>query len=126
MRLRTLLILGTVVAWLFALGLLLGPAIILKFFGFTGTPTELLLAQLIGAGLIGVGILSLMARNFADGQATSAVLLSFLVASAVAFVVSLLAMIGKVLKGGAPWVIVVLFLLFAAGYAYFQFFGPRE
>ncbi len=126
MRLRTLLLLGMVIALLFALGLLLGPAIILKFFGFPGTPAEVLLAQVIGAGLIGVGIMSWFAKDFADAQALTAVLVSFFIASAVAFVVALLGMIAKVPKGGNAWIAVVLFLLFAAGFAYFQFFGPRE
>ena len=69
MRLRSLLLLGTVLSLLFALALLLGPAIILKFFGLTGSVTEVLLAQLIGAGLIGVGVLSWFAKDFADAHA---------------------------------------------------------
>lgn len=126
MRLRSLLLLGMVIALLFALALLLGPAIILKFFGFPGTPAEVLLAQLIGAGLIGVGIMSWFAKDFTDGQTVQATLISLFIASAVAFVVSLLGVIGKVPKSGNAWIIVILFLLFAAGFAYFQFFGPRE
>jgi hypothetical protein len=126
MRLRLLLLLGMVIALLFALALLLGPAIILKFFGLPGTPAEVLLAQLIGAGLIGVGIMSWFAKDFTDGQTVQAMLVSLFVASAVAFVVSLLGVIGKVPKSANAWIIVVLFLLFAAGFAYFQFFGPRE
>lgn len=126
MRLRTLFLLGMVVSFLFALGLLLGPAIILKFFGFTGTATEVLLAQVIGAGLVGVGILSWFAKDFAEPGAISATLISFFIAGAVAFIVSLLGMIAKVLKSGNAWVAVVLFLVFAGGFGYFQFFGPRE
>jgi hypothetical protein len=126
MRLRSLLLLGMVVALLFALGLLLGPAIILKFFGLPGTPAEVLLAQLMGAGLIGVGIMSWFAKDFADPQTTMAVLVSLFIASAVAFVVALLGMIAKVPKGGNAWIVVILFLIFGAGFAYFQFFGPRD
>ena len=126
MRLRSLFLLCMVLAFLFALALLLGPAIVLKFFGLTGSPTESLLAQLIGAGLIGVGVLSWFAKDFADAQAVQATVVSLFLASAVAFVVGLLAVLAKVPKSGNAWVGVVLFLAFAVGFAYFQFFGPRE
>jgi len=126
MRLRSVLLLGTILAFLFALALLLGPAIVLKFFGLTGSPTEALLAQLIGAGLIGVGILCWFAKDFADAHALQAAVVSLFVTSAVAFVVGLLAVLAKVPKSANAWIGVVLFLLFAIGFAYFQFLGPRE
>ncbi len=126
MRLRSLLLIGMVLAFLFALALLLGPAIILKWFGLTGSPTEALLAQLVGAGLIGVGVMSWFAKDFADAQALQGTVLALFIASAVAFVVSLLGILSKVAKGGNAWIVVILFLLFAIGFAYFQFFGPRE
>jgi hypothetical protein len=126
MRLRSILILAMILAFLFALALLLGPAIVLKFFGFTGTPTEALLAQVIGAGLIGVGAICWFAKDFAEAEALQGAVISLFIASAVAFVVSLLGVLAKVTKGANAWIPVVLFLLFAIGFAYFQFFGPRE
>src|SRR5512143_2772985 len=127
MRLRSLLLIGMVVAFLFALALLLGPTIILKFFGLPGTPAEALLAQLIGAGLIGVGIVSWFAKDFADAQALTGTVLALFIAAAISFVVTLLAVLGKtVIRSGNGWIAVILFLVFAVGFAYFQFFGPRE
>ncbi len=126
MRLRTLLMIGMVIAFLFALALLLGPTIILKFFGLPGTPAEALLGQLIGAGLIGVGIMSWFAKDYVDAQALTGTTLALFIAAAVAFVVSLLAVMAKVPRGGNAWIAVILFLVFAVGFAYFQFFGPRE
>lgn len=127
MRLRTLLIIGMIIAFLFGLALLLGPAIIVKFFGLPGTPAEALLGQLIGAGLIGVGIVSWFARDLADSAALQGTVLGLFITAAIAFIVSLLAVLGKtVVRGGNAWVAVILFLVFAVGFAYFQFFGPRE
>jgi hypothetical protein len=114
-----------VLAFLFALALLLGPAIILKFFGLTGSATEVLLAQLVGAGLIGVGVISWFAKDY-DAAAMHGTVLALFVASAVAFVVALLGVLAKVPKSANAWIVVILFLVFAAGFAYFQFFGPRE
>jgi hypothetical protein len=115
-----------ILAFLFALALLLGPSIVLKFFGFTGTPTESLLAQVIGAGLIGIGAMCWFAKDYADAASLQGAVIPLFVASAVAFVVTLLGVLAKVTKGGNAWIPVILFLLFAGGFAYFQFFGPRE
>ncbi len=126
MRLRSLFLLGTALALLFALGFLLGPAIILKFFGLTTGKTEVFLAQGIGAGLVGLGVLSFFAKDFADAQALQGTVLSLFFCSAIAFVVSLLAVLSQVTRASSAWLIVILFLVFAAGFAYFQFLGPRE
>ncbi len=127
MTLRNLLIIGMIIALLMGLALLLGPAIILRFFGLPGTAAEQLLAQLIGAGLIGVGIVSWFAKDYTDAQALQGTVLGLFVAGAIAFIVSLLAVLSKqVVRGGPAWIAVILFAIFAVGFAYFQFFGPRE
>ena len=55
MKLRTLFILDAIVSLLLAIGFLLGPATLLKFFGFTTGKTEVLLVQVLGAALAGFG-----------------------------------------------------------------------
>ena len=53
--------------------------------------------------------------------------LALLVTAVIAFIVSLLAVLSKtVARSANAWIPVILFLLFAAGLAYFQFIGPRE
>ncbi len=126
MRLRMFLLVGTVLSLLFALALLLGPATILKFFGLTGSVTEVLLAQLLGAGLVGVGLLSWFAKDFTDAQALRGTVIALLATAAVAFVVTLLGILAKVPKGNTTWIAAVLFLAFTLGFAYFQFVGPRD
>jgi hypothetical protein len=125
MRLRSLLLLGMIVSFLFALALLLKPDIILKFFGLPGTAAEQLLAQLIGAGLIGIGVVSWFAKDF-EASALQGTVIALFIAGAVAFVVSLLGVLAKVPRTGNAWIVVVLFLIFTAGFAYFQFIGPRD
>ncbi len=126
MRLRSLFLLGMVISLLFALALLLGPETILKFFGLSTGKTELLLAKTIGAGLIGVGLMCWFAKDFTDPAAVQGTNLSFFVAAAVAFVVALLGILGQTTRATSAWLVVVLFLAFALGFAYFQFIGPRE
>ncbi len=126
MKLRSLFILNTVVALLFALVFLLGPAFALKFFGLTQGKSELLLAQVIGSALVGFGFLAWFARDYADPGATQGALVSLFIFNAIGFVVTLLGVLSQVTRTGAIWLVVILFLLFAVGYAYFQFAGPRE
>ncbi len=125
MRLRSLLLIGGVLALLVGLALLLGPATVLKFFGLPGTPAEQLLGQLIGAGMIGIAVMSWFASNETGGL--NGTVLAMLVTAVIAFIVSLLAVLSKtVARSGNAWIPVILFLLFALGLAYFQFIGPRE
>jgi hypothetical protein len=126
MKLRNLFLTETIISLLFAVALLLGPATILKFFGLTQGKTELLLAQILGAGLVGLGALAWFARDFADMQASRGAVVSLLTFNAIGFVVALLGLLSQVTRAGSAWLIVIIFLLFAAGYAYFQFIGPRE
>ncbi len=126
MKLRTLYILDAVVSVLLAVGFLLGPATLLKFFGFTQGKTEVLLVQVAGAALIGFAVLAWFGKDFADPQAVRGTLTALLTFSAIGFVVILLGLLSQVTRQGSAWVIAVLFALAAAGYGYFEFAGPRE
>jgi len=126
MKLRTLFALDAAVSMLLALGFLLRPEISLKFFGLSSGKTEVLLAQLLGAALVGFAALAWFGRDAADMQGlqgTMAALLSF---SAIGFVVMLLGIMAQVTRAGSIWLLAALFLLSAAGYAYFQFTGASE
>ena len=112
MKLSNLYLLSAAVAFIFALGLLLGPTTILTMFHLTTTNTDKLLAQLIGASLT-------------DQQAQDGAAITLFVFNLIAFIVSLLAVFSKV-WGAAGWVAVVIFLLFGFGFGYFQFIGPKE
>ena len=126
MKLRTFFILDAIVSLLVALGFLLGPTTLLKFFGLSTGKTELMLTQLIGAALVGFGALAWFGKDAEDLPAIQGITASLLIFSAIGFVVTLLAVLAQVTRAGSFWVLVLLFLLSAGGYAYFQFAGPRE
>ncbi len=126
MKLRTLFLIDLVVSLLFALVFLLRPDVTLKFFGLTSGKTEILLAQVIGAALIGFACLCWFAKDYTDPQAVQGAVMSLLVYSAIGFVVTLLGVLSQTTRAGSAWIVVVLYLLFTAGFAYFQFAGPRE
>ncbi len=130
-RLRTLLIVHAIVMLVLAAGLLLAPKTILNLFGLTvGTAVKPnasmnLVGQLLGATLIVPGLLSWFAGNMEEG-AQRWVAISLLIFDAVSFGVSFfVGMLPKVMSI-AGWILVVVFLLFAVGFAYFIFMRPAE
>lgn len=126
MKLRTLFILDAIVSALLAVGFLLGPSTLLKFFGFTTGKTEVLLVQVLGAALIGFAVLAWFAKDFADAGAIRGAVGAMIAFNAIGFVVVLLGLLSQVTRAGSAWLIAVLFLAAAAGYGYFEFAGPRE
>jgi hypothetical protein len=126
MKLRTLFALDAAVSVLFALGFLLGPATMLKFLGLTQGKTEVLLAQILGAALIGFATLAWFGSRAVDSQSLQGTLAALISFSGIGFVVMLLSVMAQVTRAGGAWALATLFLLSAVGYAYFQFAGPRE
>jgi hypothetical protein len=126
MKLRTFVAWDAAVSVLVAIGFLLGPATLLKFLGFSTGKTEVLLVQLLGAALLGFATLAWQARDVADAHALRGIITSLLVFSALAFVVALIGMFSQSTRAGTAWLLVVLFLLAASGYGYFEFIGPAE
>ena len=124
-KLRNLLILNGVVLVLFALGLLLMPTALLDLFGFGSGVTAKLLGQLVGVELLANGLLSIFAMDVKEYSMRRALTLSFFIADGIGFIVS----VGGVLSGAMNalgWVIVLVYLLLAVGFGYFQFIGPAE
>ena len=131
-RLRNLLIVHAVVMLILAAGLLLAPRTILNLFGLTVGATVKynaslnLVAQILGAALIVPGLLSWFAMGMEEAGARRWIAISLLIFNAVSFGVSFfVGMLPKVMSA-AGWILVVLFLLFAVGFAYFLFLRPSE
>ena len=131
MKLRYVFVLNTIVALIFAAGLLLAPRTILGLFGVTvGSSVNFnaslnFVAQLLGASLVLPGLLTSFAAGMADASARRSVVISLFVFQVVGFAVSLLGMLSKVMSV-TGWLVVGLFLIFALGYAYFLFMNSSE
>src|SRR5215207_8490805 len=120
MKLRNLYLLNTVVSLGFALGfLLLGP-LLLGLLGMDNTASARTLAQLIAVELIVGGVITLLARDVTDAQATSAINTGNFIAGVVGTMVALLA----TLSGGMGWfgyVVTAVYFFLAVAFGYFQF-----
>lgn len=119
MTLRNMFTLNAVLAAFFGAAFVLAPAQTMAPYGATLPAHGLAIAQLLGAALVGVGVLTWRARQLAEADAQRVIVPSLLVANGISAAVLLLAQ----LKGPGNvfgWLTLALYLLLAAAYGYFQ------
>jgi hypothetical protein len=125
LNLRTVFLVNSVVLFVFALGLLLGPMPVLKLFGLSTGNTELLAAQFFGTALVSIALLTWFARDFTDQTASRATALALFFGAICGLVVTLLGTLSRVIRSNS-WILILLYLLFIAAYGYLQFFKQSE
>ncbi len=123
MRLRALLMIAAVIATVFGVAFVVAPGALLSIYGVTLDKAGTLVAQLLGASLIGLAVLDWFARNVTDPEAQRAVALANLVSDGVGFVVILIGQLAGV-ANSLNWSTVVIYLLLALGFGYVQFMKP--
>jgi hypothetical protein len=119
-KLRNLLMAGAVVTLIFGLSLVVIPDLLLSLYGITVNDAGILIARLFGAAFLGFTVLNWSARRAADSEVLRGIVLANLMMDAVGFVVTLLGQLAG-LSNALGWSCVALYLLFALGFAYFQF-----
>ncbi len=123
MKLTTLLVFNAIVALVYGVGFVLVPATVLTLYGATVSPSANLVGQLFGVTLIGIGLICWLARNVTDPGAQRAIVLAQLIATVIGAIVAVMGTISGVMNA-VGWSAVVIYLLLALGYAYFQFAKP--
>ena len=125
MTLRNFLTVASIVAFAFGLGFVLVTLPLVSLYNVTLNAGGVFVGQLFGAALIGFGVLNWFARSVTDSKAVRAVVLANLVGDALGFVIALLGQLtGLVGVNQLGWSTVVIYLLLALGFAYFQFVKP--
>ena len=123
MKLKTLLVFNAIVALVYGVGFVLVPATVLTLYGATVSPSANLVGQFFGVTLIGIGLICWLARNVTDPGAQRAIVLAQLIATVIGVIVAVMGTISGVMNA-VGWSAVVIYLLLALGYAYFQFAKP--
>ena len=121
MKLKTLMIINSVVAIVFGVLFVIVPAQAYSCYNITADEQLIYMGRLFGSALIGFAILTWIARNAADSDARKAILYALFAADCIGFVVSLIGQISNVVNA-LGWSTVVIYLLLALGFGYFQFF----
>lgn len=123
MKLSYLMIVSAVVAVIFGIAFVLASGSLMALYGATLNPAGTVIAQLFGAALIGFAVVNWFARNAKEGEALRAIVLANLVSDTIGFIMALLGQLAGVVNA-LGWSTVVIYLLLALGFAYFQFMRP--
>ncbi len=123
MKLGQLMVIKAIICLLFGIGMVLIPAALMGLYGSTLGKGGAMMTQLLGASFVLLGLLLVLARNDPGSQALRAIVLAVFIGDTIGFVVALIAQIsGSV--GALGWTTVVIYLLLALGFGYFQFLKP--
>ena len=120
MKLKTLMIINTIVACVFGVTFVIIPWQVYSLYGIESSDTLNYMGQLFGGALIGFGLLSWRARNAAKSDALDAIIFSFFIADCIGFVVALIGQLNNVVNTFG-WSTVAIYFLLALGFGYFQF-----
>ncbi len=123
MKLKTLMIIKSVICVSFGFLLLVFPGFLLNLMGADLGSGGLFTARLYGAALVGSLLLSWFSRESGQSTALRAIILDFFVYDGVGLIVTLFAVLTGVLNW-LGWGIVAVYLFLTVSYGYFWFNDP--
>lgn len=125
MKFSTFMVIYAIVTAVFGLGFILAPGQILPIYGVAPDVALRLIGQFFGAVLVSLALLTWLVRNLSDSEARRAIVLALLVGETIGFILALIGQLNGVFNA-LGWSVVVVYLFFALGLAYFQFFKPAS
>jgi FtsH-binding integral membrane protein len=123
-KLSNFLVVKAVISLAFGIAFALIPVVAMSLYGVTLDRGGTLMAQFLGACLIGIGLICWLDRN-ADPQALQGITLALCISDTVGFIAALLGQLSG-LTNALGWVNVVIWLLLALGLGYFRFLKPSD
>jgi hypothetical protein len=124
MKLSTFLSIVSVVAVLFGISFEAAPVEVLAQYGITADQYTAFMSRFFGVALINVGLIAWLARNIVDPLGRRSIVLAGLIADILGFLVALQGQIHGV-ANALGWSTVLIYGLFAIGFASFQF-APKS
>ena len=125
MKFSTFMVIYALVSAVFGLGFVLMPGQILPIYGVEPDAALRLIGQFFGAALLSLALLSWLARNLSDSESRRAIVLALLVGEAIGFIFALIGQFNGILNV-LGWSVVIVYLIFTLGLAYFQFSKPAS
>ena len=113
-------VIASMLGLVFGLAFLLAPAQLMSFYGMTLDPAGQWIGRFLGAQLVGLAIITWVARNTPTGGALSAVMIGNLVGSTIALALAVLQGVTGI-GNALVWSTAVVYAFLAAGFGYFQF-----
>ena len=124
MKLRTFLMIASILALAYAAGLILMPAFMNSTYGFGGSASEILLSRFFGVELLVLGLITWLAKDM-TGAGVRPIITGSLIGNAVGTIIALMGTLSGVMNT-AGWSAVAIYLLLTLGFAYFQFMAPAK
>jgi len=125
MKLKTLLVIKTLVSLAFGLPILIVPGRLLSLFGLTLNADGMFMAREYGGALLGIAALCWFARNSEGARALKAIILFGFYYDLINLFVSLHANLSG-LMNPLGWGIVAIYLFFTIGFGYFLVRKPVD
>jgi hypothetical protein len=120
MKLSSFLTIVAVVGVLFGIAFVAAPAETLMQYGITADRYVAFMSRFFGLTLLTVGLIFWFARSVTDPVARRAFLIAGLIGDIIGFVVALQGQLSG-LTNALGWLTIVIYGVFALGFAYFQF-----
>jgi hypothetical protein len=124
MNLRSFLTIAAVIALFYALGSLFMTTQMGAMYGFGNNPSEILLGRFFGVELLVLGITYWLARDTSPANARPFII-GGLIGNLVGAYISVMGTLSGAMNS-LGWSSVVVYLLLALGFAYFQFMAPAK
>ena len=119
MKLRSFLTFKAVISCIFGILFLLVPAWSMSIFGVSLGAEGVLMTRFFGVGMLAMGLICAFHRT-QDRRSLTEILLALFIADTIGFIVALSGQLAGLLNP-VGWIIVLLWLFFAAGLGYFRF-----
>ena len=123
MKLSNFLTLKAVISTFFGIAFVLVPVSLLAIYGVALDASGVMMAQMSGVSLIGIGLICWFSRN-ADSSLLSGITLSLLIADGLGFVLMLRSQLSGQMNA-MGWTAVAMYLLLTLGFGYFYFVKPE-
>jgi hypothetical protein len=120
MKLSTLMVINSIIAFVFGIAFVVIPWQVLSLYGTQPSPELNYVSQLFGGALLGFAVLTWTARNAGESDARKAIVKALFIGDGVGFIVALIAQLNNVVNN-LGWSTVVIYLLLAIGFGYFSF-----
>lgn len=124
MKLKTLLVLNAFVGVGSALTAILLGEKVLSMYGVDSNTSAILMGQYAALGTLAMALVAWSARNIKDLKSQRTIIPAFLITNVLGVIISLSGIFSGVMKNG--WPVVGIYLIFAIGYAWFQFFKRND
>lgn len=124
MRLTTFLAIKAIISLVCGIALVLAPTTLMSLYGVTLDPAGILVSRLIGAILVGMGLVCFLAGRTAARKALRRITLGLFITDTIGFIAALLVQLDGT-ANALGWLNVAIWLLSAWALGYFRFVRPR-